>query len=233
LKLLEALLAIFLHSNNSHTAVILLDLFKNVALTGGSIPSHLFKMPNAVPAVVWQKKEIDFFGTHVPVYLPDSISQEELENMPAFKNWKTNLHTNLALQNSSQNHPFHAHPYTLRSITVNSVTKFPNRKIGFINVDAAVERDSFPGDNDCGIPKSLPGERAQGEMITLHVTEYQELWKVGARDGKTLASWALYEALSRSGELEKYKKQTTENRDLNGSRESLMCTTMLAMRVLP
>ncbi|KAH8750329.1 hypothetical protein F5883DRAFT_579756, partial [Diaporthe sp. PMI_573] len=62
----------------------------------------------------WQEKKVEFFGTDVPVYLPNSITQEELENMPAFKNWKTGLHANLALQDSSKNYPFHAHPYSLR-----------------------------------------------------------------------------------------------------------------------
>jgi len=114
-------------------------------------------MLNTVPTVVWQEKKIDFCGTEVPVYLPNSITQEELESMPAFKNWRTALHANLALQHSSKDHPFHAHPFSLRSIEVRSATKFPNGRVGFIKIDAVVKRDRFPGDNECSIPKSLPG----------------------------------------------------------------------------
>lgn len=42
----------------------------------------------------------------------------------------------------------------------------------------------------------------QGEMITLRITDYKLLWREDARDGKTLAAWALYEALSMAGLLE-------------------------------
>ncbi|KAF2014863.1 NUDIX family hydrolase [Aaosphaeria arxii CBS 175.79] len=56
----------------------------------------------------------------------------------------------------------------------------------------------------------LTGKRMQGEMITLKVTDYEELWREGARDAKTLAAWALYEGLSRAGilqpEIDRLKK---------------------------
>lgn len=45
----------------------------------------------------------------------------------------------------------------------------------------------------------LTGVRKQGEMITLRVVRYEELWRGGARDAKTLAAWALYEGLNRAG----------------------------------
>lgn len=305
-------------------------------------------MPKEVPAVVWKEDEVDFCGTTVPVYLPNSITRHELENMKAFKDWKETLHANLARQDSEA-HAFHAHPYSLRSIEVKSVTKFPDGRVGFITIDAAVEREPFPGDEERKIPKSLPGtaflrggsvamlmilrpkdsrderyvilteqprlpagslqfleipagmldesynfygqaareieeetgfkippselinmtklalsnsdhpeaslqsamypspggcdeyialflwekeldrqeiedlrgrltgERTQNEMITLHVKEYEALWRDGARDAKTLAAWALYEGLNRSGELQKYKKRKRES---NGSAHS-------------
>jgi ADP-sugar diphosphatase len=37
----------------------------------------------------------------------------------------------------------------------------------------------------------------QGEKITVRILDYEQLWKVGARDAKTLAAWGLYEALKR------------------------------------
>ncbi|KAL1863036.1 hypothetical protein Daus18300_008192 [Diaporthe australafricana] len=305
-------------------------------------------MPKELPAVVWKEDEIDFFGTNVPVYLPNSITRHELENMKAFRDWKTTLHANLALQ-QSEKHAFHAHPYSLMSIEVKSVTKFPNGRVGFIKIDAAIERESFPEDDQRKIPKSLPGtaflrggsvamlmilrpkdsrderyvilteqprlpagslqfleipagmlddsdhfsgaaakeieeetgfkiplaelidmtklalsnsdhpetslqsamypspggcdeyialflwekeldrqeiedlrgrltgERTQDEMITLHVKEYEALWRDGARDAKTLAAWALYEGLNRSGELQRYQKRKRESSGSNHS----------------
>ena len=37
------------------------------------------------------------------------------------------------------------------------------------------------------------GLRAQGEKIILRIINYHEYLDVGARDGKTLGAWALYE----------------------------------------
>lgn len=47
----------------------------------------------------------------------------------------------------------------------------------------------------------LTGLRAQGEKITVKLVNYEELWREGARDAKTLAAWALYEGLTREGTL--------------------------------
>jgi hypothetical protein len=44
-------------------------------------------------------------------------------------------------------------------------------------------------------------------MITLRVCDYEDLWKEGARDAKTVAAWALYEGLSRAGTLQKELKR--------------------------
>ncbi|KAG8160795.1 hypothetical protein KVR01_009059 [Diaporthe batatas] len=298
-------------------------------------------MSRLVPDVVWAEDEIDFYGTKIPLYLPSSISRDELEGMKAFADWKETLHKNLALQRT-EDHAFHAHPYSLKSIEVKSVTKFGEGNVGFITIDAAVERDEIDGESR-NISKTLPGtaflrggsvamlmilrpkdsrderyvilteqprlpagslqfleipagmldnsdhfsgkaakeieeetgfkiptselidmtelalrgsdhpekslkkamypspggcdeyialflwekeldrqeiedlrgrltgERTQSEMITLHVKEYEALWRDGARDAKTLAAWALYEGLNRSGELQKEKKRKREN----------------------
>ncbi|KAF2655223.1 nudix hydrolase 14 [Lophiostoma macrostomum CBS 122681] len=48
----------------------------------------------------------------------------------------------------------------------------------------------------------LTGERTSDETITLRIIAYEELWKIGARDAKTLASWALYEGLNGAGKIE-------------------------------
>ncbi|KAH8732830.1 hypothetical protein GQ44DRAFT_601047 [Phaeosphaeriaceae sp. PMI808] len=58
-----------------------------------------------------------------------------------------------------------------------------------------------------GLKGKLTGERAQDELITLRVREYDVLWREGARDAKTLAAWALYEGLNRAGRIEKQLKE--------------------------
>ncbi len=47
----------------------------------------------------------------------------------------------------------------------------------------------------------LTGLREHGEKITLKICRLDELWRVGARDGKTLAAVALYEGLKREGKI--------------------------------
>lgn len=47
----------------------------------------------------------------------------------------------------------------------------------------------------------LTGLRQDGEKITLKVVPLKELWKAGLRDGKTLASWALYKGLKEEGRI--------------------------------
>ncbi|KAH7412941.1 nudix hydrolase 14 [Cadophora sp. MPI-SDFR-AT-0126] len=52
----------------------------------------------------------------------------------------------------------------------------------------------------------LSGKRTgDSEMITVRILPYEDLWKVGARDAKTLAAWSLYEALKRSRTLRETK----------------------------
>ncbi|MCJ1331274.1 hypothetical protein MMC10_007962 [Thelotrema lepadinum] len=42
------------------------------------------------------------------------------------------------------------------------------------------------------------------EQIHTKLVSYDELWREGARDAKTLAAWALYEGLIRDGSLERF-----------------------------
>ncbi|CAG8952809.1 hypothetical protein HYFRA_00007521 [Hymenoscyphus fraxineus] len=49
---------------------------------------------------------------------------------------------------------------------------------------------------------NLAGERKGGELITVRLRNYEDLWRVGARDAKTLAAWSLYESLKRSRNAE-------------------------------
>ncbi len=47
----------------------------------------------------------------------------------------------------------------------------------------------------------LTGLREEGEKITLKVVRLKDLWKYGARDGKTLAAVGLFEGLRREGKI--------------------------------
>jgi len=47
----------------------------------------------------------------------------------------------------------------------------------------------------------LTGLRESGEKITLKMVKLEDLWKEGARDGKTLAAWAMYEGLRKEGRI--------------------------------
>jgi ADP-sugar diphosphatase len=59
----------------------------------------------------------------------------------------------------------------------------------------------------------LTGEIKQGEMITLRICNFDDLWREGARDAKALAAWALYHGLSGTGALqaELEKRGTSAN----------------------
>jgi 8-oxo-dGTP pyrophosphatase MutT (NUDIX family) len=50
--------------------------------------------------------------------------------------------------------------------------------------------------------EKLTGDKKQGEMITLKLIPYGDLWKVATRDAKTMVAWALYESLKRAGVLD-------------------------------
>lgn len=52
-----------------------------------------------------------------------------------------------------------------------------------------------------GLKGKLTGLRDHGEKITLNLVKLEDLWKVGARDGKTLAAVALYDGLKREGKI--------------------------------
>jgi len=43
----------------------------------------------------------------------------------------------------------------------------------------------------------VTGKRIDKERTKLRIYDYEDLWREGARDAKTLTAWALYEVLSR------------------------------------
>lgn len=61
----------------------------------------------------------------------------------------------------------------------------------------------------------LTGRREHGQTITLRLVDYDDLWREGARDAKTLAALSLYEGLSRSGILQEEMEKRALVRGLN------------------
>lgn len=62
-------------------------------------------------------------------------------------------------------------------------------------------RKNMSGEEIGELQGKLTGLRSHGEKITLKICKLENLWKVGARDGKTLAALALYEGLRREGRI--------------------------------
>lgn len=89
----------------------------------------------------------DGFGHDVKVFVPDNVTERQLQSYNPFCNWKATLRQNLELQHTDENHTFHHDPYVLRSITVQSVDWFGGR-IGFVKLSANVQnsrRGTLPG----------------------------------------------------------------------------------------
>ncbi|KAK7181754.1 hypothetical protein DPSP01_008606 [Paraphaeosphaeria sporulosa] len=96
--------------------------------------------------------------TACSVYLPQDsrCTRQMVENMPAYKNWLSQLLQNLALQ-QDPNHVFHKNPYKLRSVDLQAPTWFPSGpppgKLGFLKAQCTVEADHL----DDGKKQWLPG----------------------------------------------------------------------------
>lgn len=85
-----------------------------------------FALPNSVPKV--------------PVNLTSNLSQAQLLSFPAFKNWIERLQHSLSTQ-ENQSHTFHASPYRLRNIDIQSVDFFGGKRLGFVKLKADVSND--------------------------------------------------------------------------------------------
>ncbi|ROV87504.1 hypothetical protein VPNG_10388 [Cytospora leucostoma] len=57
--------------------------------------------------------------------------------------------------------------------------------------------------------------RIWGREPRLRLVDYEDLWREGARDVRTLAAWAIYEGLSRSGILQEEMEKRALARGLN------------------
>ncbi|KAG9240667.1 hypothetical protein BJ878DRAFT_524982 [Calycina marina] len=86
--------------------------------------------------------------TSIKVNLVEGLTKEQLLKFPAFEKWSTRLLHNLSLQSSNHSHEFHTSPYTLRSITIQSIDRFGGESLGFIKLITDIsnsEGESLPG----------------------------------------------------------------------------------------
>jgi len=77
----------------------------------------------------------------VPVHLTSDLTKNQLLSFPAYKTWMSTLEHSLSLQQKDRNHTFHAAPYKLRKIDVQSVDFFGSGKLGFVKLKAEVSND--------------------------------------------------------------------------------------------
>ncbi|KAJ5238921.1 hypothetical protein N7468_003540 [Penicillium chermesinum] len=88
--------------------------------------------------------------------LPDSnvrvnsisgLSQDDLLSFPAFNNWISTLRKSLN-QQKRPTHEFHADPFQLRSIDIQSIDRFSGGRLGFVKLKADVSNsqgEKLPG----------------------------------------------------------------------------------------
>ncbi|KAF2718063.1 hypothetical protein K431DRAFT_288015 [Polychaeton citri CBS 116435] len=79
------------------------------------------------------------------IKLCNDLTQEQLLNFPAFKTWSKTLLHSLSLQHKDASHTFHKSPYSLRTITIQSVDWFGSdpqkRRLGFLKFSSTVSND--------------------------------------------------------------------------------------------
>lgn len=101
------------------------------------------------------------FNPPIEVHLPNSLTPAEFENLltsevnpkaaftfPALDNWLSKLLHNFGLQ-QNEAHPFHKHPYRLRTLDVQAVDWFwrgrsgHEDKLGFMKIQSRIETDPY------------------------------------------------------------------------------------------
>ncbi|KAI2611836.1 hypothetical protein GGR54DRAFT_616949 [Hypoxylon sp. NC1633] len=112
------------------------------------IPNHQNRIHRIMSTITLKSPSI-------PVTLPEGLSEEKLLAFSPFTTWLRTLQNSLALQRPNAAHPFHADPYALRSITVQSYDLFgpsqappEKRHLGFLKLTADVSN---------GAGETLPG----------------------------------------------------------------------------
>ncbi|EXJ80509.1 hypothetical protein A1O1_08654 [Capronia coronata CBS 617.96] len=113
----------------------------------------------------------------IPITHPTSLNQDQILTFPAFKTWLRTLQKSLALQQRQKKHPFHAAPYSLRSIEIQSVDFFSGHRLGFLKMKATVAN---------GRGESLPGSVfMRGGSVAMMIVLTPEMRRPKPNDNKT------------------------------------------------
>ncbi|KAH0604788.1 uncharacterized protein H6S33_006456 [Morchella sextelata] len=81
-------------------------------------------------------------STSTTVHLTPDLTQSQLLEFRPFKDWLSKLQHSLSLQSQNTKHPFHADPYILHSITIQSVDFFGGSRIGFLKLKTDIKSAS-------------------------------------------------------------------------------------------
>ncbi|KAJ9155498.1 Nudix hydrolase 14, chloroplastic [Pleurostoma richardsiae] len=87
----------------------------------------------------------------IPVTLPEGLTESQLLSFHPFKTWIKTLTSSLSLQARDPSHPFHADPYRLRSVSIQSFDLFgsgDSKRLGFLKLNSDVSNaagEHLPG----------------------------------------------------------------------------------------
>ncbi|KAJ4413987.1 hypothetical protein N0V82_008197 [Gnomoniopsis sp. IMI 355080] len=95
------------------------------------------------PFVLEEYNNVSVFTKDLPKDTVQDLTKDELTEWSPFKTWITTLTASLALQNHAS-HPDHKDPYKLHDITIDSYTRFANKRIGFLKLTANVSKANTP-----------------------------------------------------------------------------------------
>ncbi|KAI1506029.1 hypothetical protein F5X99DRAFT_177850 [Biscogniauxia marginata] len=101
-----------------------------------------------ITPIVRRMTTITLKSPPVEVTLPEGLTEEKLLAFAPFNNWLRTLTRSLSLQATQPAHPFHADPYALRSVAVQSYDLFGGSRVGFLKLRADVSN---------GAGEALPG----------------------------------------------------------------------------
>ncbi|KAI0475972.1 hypothetical protein GGR56DRAFT_674478 [Xylariaceae sp. FL0804] len=84
----------------------------------------------------------------LPVTLPEGLTRERLLAFPHFNSWLETLARSLRTQHADPSHPFHADPYALRAVRIQSYDVFGGDRLAFLKLRAEVSNsagETLPG----------------------------------------------------------------------------------------
>lgn len=125
-----------------------LEEYNNVSVATSDLPNDVVKDLTKDELKEWAPFKVCILYTHMPP-LATCLSSQPLIAFSTdmarrlSQNWITTLTHSLALQ-SDASHPDHKDPYKLHDITIESYTRFGNKRIGFLKLTANISKANTP-----------------------------------------------------------------------------------------